>query len=312
MPFSGSGKAVIYDGFHKNSTLVKVRVQDINVGDVVYLYDEDSLTEIGSTVSTSDDIEIVVTALAAGRIIAFVDEPGLNTAGGVYVLDYVDGLTGWLVPVPVDEESVPEDIGLFSPGVESPVTARYDPNSVNSVPIAYRAAAIDLIAEPMIFDLRVEYKIDPILEDPKAVVSIGAVRNARGAWTAVIQGTTTNSKDIYTDATFNVVVTDSEARTATRSVTVAPVSGYVPAIPAAPVSTIEQFWFNSFFTTFAGYILQSFIRPEALCELSIDGGSTWGPVETKSNLAPGSYNVMVRLASDHADFISRTIPVPYS
>lgn len=312
MPFSGSGKAVIYDGFHKGSTLVTVRVQDINIGDVVYLYDEDSLTELGSTVSTSEDIEISVTALASGRIIAFVDEPGLNTAGGVAVLGYVDNLTGWLVPVPVDEESVPVDIGIFNPGLEPVITAKFDPSLINSVPIAYRAAAINLISEPLIFDLKVTYKIDPISEDPMAVVEIGVVRNARGSWTATIDGTLTNSKNIFIDDTFNVVVTDSEGRTATRSVTVAPVTGYIPAIPAAPASTIDQFWFNSFLTGHAGYILQSFIRPSALCELSIDGGATYGPVETKSNLTPGNYSVIVRVAADPGDFISRTIPVPYT
>ena len=36
MPFSGTGKAIIYAGFIKNSTSVTVRVPDINTGDTYY------------------------------------------------------------------------------------------------------------------------------------------------------------------------------------------------------------------------------------------------------------------------------------
>lgn len=311
-------QAIIYDGFIAGSTMVSVRVPGIAPGTTVYLYNEDSLTLLGSEVATSDDVYIEVTPLAVQRIIAFTGQFGDGTGGGVAVLPSSQIFTGWKVPAPVDEEAVPEGIGLFNPGSEHPLTARYDPLLKNSIPAAYRAAAIELISEPIVFDKTITYRVDEATGDPVAIVQVLAVRNARGAYTVTIDGTVATSKNIFVDKTFDIVVEDSESRTETRSVTVNPVTGYMPVAPAPTPSSIKMYMFSAFQSS-NGYIVRADARSPDPLEISYDGGTTYQAMvhtgtqngSLKDGMLPGSCTVVVRVISDPGDFVTETIPVPY-
>lgn len=314
-------QAIIYDGFFVGSTTVKVRVPGVTPGTTIYLYDEDSLVLLGSQSTAIDDVEIAVSPLASNRIIAFTGSFGNGTAGGVAVMETDKYFTGWLIPEPVDAESVPEEIGLYNPGALHPVTARYDATLVNSIPAAYRAAAILLAAEPIVFDVKITYRVDSGSGDNVAIVEVTSVRNARGIYSTVIDGTTGMTKNIFDDKTFNIVVTDSESRSVTRSFTVNPVTGYMPVPPTPPASSIVMYMVSSFLAggSGTGYIIRVDARSPDPLEVSYDGGTTYENLihngtqngGFKDGFAPGSRVVVIRVISDPGDFVSVTIPVPY-
>ncbi len=317
--FNGTGKAVIYDGFFTGSTSVKVRVQGITIGQTVYVYDEDSLIELGSQVSTSEDIIVTVPPISSRRIIAFVVEPGMGTSSGVDVLLSSVEYSGWLTPVPVDEESVPVEIGLYNPGTQSPITARFDPFLLNNVPAAYRAAAILLISEPIVYDVITVYRVDQPTGDKIATVTVSGVKNARGGFTVVIDSTAGNSKVFNVDKTFNIVVTDSEGRVSTKSVTVNPVTGFMPVAPAPAATAITMFMMNSFYGQ-GQYVIRTDARCNSPLEVSHDAGATYVDMQNngttsyghnKLGVPPVPTTIVIRVKSNPADTVTRTIPVPY-
>lgn len=319
MPFPATNNAVIYDGFFTGSTLVKVRVQDITPGDQVLLYDEDSLIQLGSAVSTSEDIEIVVDPLSSRRIIAFVETGGSGTAGGVDVILSNNIYTGWKTPEPVDEESVPVEIGLYNPGALHPLTARYDPSLIDSIPQAYYAAAIGLISDPIVFDVSVIYRVDQTTDDNIAIVSISSVKNARGSFVSVIDGTTASSKTFSIDKTFDITITDSESRITTKTISVNPVTGYMPTPPAPTPSTIKMYLMSADFGQ-SGFFARGDARSTSPLEISYDGGTTYEDMASggttrygslRNGVPPGSITIVIRVKSNPSDFVSETIPVPY-
>lgn len=316
--FDPTGLAVIYDGFVKGSTLVTVRVPGVTVGNSIYLFDEDTLTQLGVAVAATDDVPITVTALTSQRIIAFNGAFGQKTAGGVAVLESSVQLTGWLTPEPVNEESVPEEIGLYNPGALHPLTARYDPELTNSIPLAYEAAAIKLISEPITFDTIVTYRNISGVGNT-AIVEVYGIKNARGTFTTIIDGTAANTKNIIVDKTFNIVVTDSQGRVATKSMTVNPVTGYMPVPPAPPASTIKMFIVSTPF-----YNGTNNLRVDAVAagqmQVSWDGGSTYQDLSWnghsmnaggKNNVLPVPATVVLRMKDNPSDSVTVTINVPY-
>lgn len=310
--------AIIYDGFVMGSELVTVRAPGITPGDTVRLYDEDTHDLLGSQVATADDVEIVTSPLNSRRIIAFAGVFGMGTAGGVDVLETDKVYTGWETPEPVDEEAVPEDIGLYNPGAETPLTARYNRDLKNSVPVMYKAAAILLASEPILFDVKITYRVDEPTGDKIAIVQVTSIRNTRGIFSVTIDSTPGSSKTFNVDKTFNIVVTDAEGRTATRSETVNPVTGYMPVAPTPPASTIEMYLLNSYLAG-GGYLVTAEARSANQLEISYDAGANYQNMiktgtrqgSNKDGFLSGTCDVVIRVVGTPGDFIAKTIPVPY-
>lgn len=321
--FNIDGKPIIYGGFYLGSTEIEIYVKNIVGSWVIKVYNEDTAELLGQNSSSFEYMRVTVPALTAGRIIAFVDEFGEQTAGGVQVMDRQYALTGWLSPGPVDEESVPVDIGLFNPAIESPITAKYDPSIVNIIPELYRQKAIDFASDPMLFDVKITYLVDAGTNDKTAQVVVSNVVNFRGGFTVVIDGTVGSSKNFIVDKTFNIIVTDSEARTATKSVTVNPVTAYYPVPPTPPVSDIVEYKTSADFGT-GVYFVRADARTSGTgmqMEVSFDGGTVWydmlgSPGGTQqgyllNNVLPTTTTIIMRIKANPSDFITRVIPVPY-
>lgn len=311
--------SIIYDGFFNDSTLVKVRVIDGNEGDSVFVYDEDSMELLGSSILEFEDVDISVDPLNCRRIISFVGSFGQGTAGGVDVTVSNNTLTGWETPEPVNEESVPVEIGLYNPGALNPITARYNSLLVNDIPSLYKAAAIELLSEPIVFDTLVTYKVDPSTDDKIAIISVTGVKNTRGAYTVTIGGISGDSRTYTADGIYPVVVTDSEGRVSTKQININPASGYMPVAPSPPASSIKMYMMSA---DFGGgvYFARADARSTSPLEVSYDGGATYSNMNLggstsygslKSNIPPGSITITIRVIGNPTDFVTETIPVPY-
>ena len=310
--------AIIYDGFWKNSISVTVRVPGVVPGTLVLIYDEDNLQLLGQATAASEDILVPVVPISSRRIIAFTGEFGQGTAGGVDVIISFNGLTGWLTPEPVNAESVPEEIGLFNPGSEHPLTARYDPDLLNIIASKYYAASIALISEPIGFDTVITYRVNSGTSIKEAFVEVRNVKNARGSFTINIGGIVGANRTFTTDQTFNIVVTDSEGRILTRSITVNPATTYMPVAPTPPVSIISQ----SFVQTYRESDM-NVLRAQAQCpdELEVQFRSdigyekmyqsstnTW--TASRKGIPPGLAVVTIRIKSSPTDYIVTELTVP--
>jgi hypothetical protein len=317
------GKAIIYDGFYMGSEVVEVLVNSSTVGATVFVYDEDSLDLLGSKVRSGSDIfSVPVAPLSSARIIAFVNEWGCDTYGGVEVLASREEPTGWLLPV-VDYQNTPTALGDYDETALVSQPMRYDASLRNRAARLYARQVLEYAQSPIYFRLNTVYSFGAG-SVRQCTVFVTGVFNAKSSYVVNINGPGVNVNAI--SATFtvngNVTVTVTETggptRVVSETINVSPTT--MPAPPDPVVSTIFMYFYNSYLTSADGYILQMIARCPSQVQFS-QNGSTWidgslsGANEYShvfGNVTPGIYTVYARVKSNPTDVISFTAKVPYT
>lgn len=297
----------IFDGYTDGSTTVKVQA-DAADGVEVFVCDENSQITLGSAELLGGEASVTVSALSTGqRIIAYLEEVGYYTMGGIEVLESGEYLTGWAKPTEVQFEGQTLTVEEFETATGQQVPDVYLPENVNRVAQTNRAFFASIPDQKIAFVVRIDRNYGTTTV---TVESVTGVPNGYVVKFDSDAAGNTHSKTYSLNGTYQVQVIDAEtaARYTTRSFTVTSTSPPPSSSEISNTSYLQSVT-NVYLIADSDEALEAKIDGvSSFADMVFTGGKRWisGAIVVST---PDTYTARIRVKATTSDEIVLQITI---